>query len=445
MQRQLEQLADEHRGAAVGVGVAIAQGDEVFEATSGLAHAEQDRAMTPDTVTQVGSTTKVFNGALAMTLVDEGVVDLDVPVRKYIPDLVLSDSLATDTVTLRHLLSMSSGMDNGPYLDLGGSYEERIGRYVAAIREVPHVFTPGSGYSYSNASTVLSGHALECATGKSWDELLRERIIEPCGLAFTSTLPEQLLLQRISAGHRVGGEIIRPWYMTQSMGPAGSTLASTAGDLVRFMRVLMLDGMGAGGRVLSTAAIETMTTPQIEIPTRSYARSWCVGPACLDWNGVRVFGHTGGNQSGASRMYWAPALKTAVAVVTNTPSKTKIDPLLNAALELVGLTREFVSMPDTDSLVADTHRYVGAYEAAGQRFVIEAGEEGRLSLALTAGGRTFNSGLVSLGGDRFAYEASRGKDAVDDVAFFGNDDQGRATHYLSNIFAARRVPDAASG
>src|SRR4051812_30250780 len=106
---ELRQLLEEtiREEGIVGAGAAFAQGGRIVEAAAGMANVAADISATPDTLFQVGSTTKVINAALIMSAVDEGLVDLDTPVTEY-----AGDAWAPD-VTLRQLLAMTSGVDTG--------------------------------------------------------------------------------------------------------------------------------------------------------------------------------------------------------------------------------------------------------------------------------------------------------------------------------------------
>src|SRR6185437_9227995 len=222
---------------AVGAQVSVIVGDRRSDFVYGSANAELNIPMTVDTVTQVGSVTKVFNAALIVALAEEGKVGLDVPVVKYIPDLKLADERAQNTVTLRQLLSMSSGLDNGPYKPLKGL--NALAEYVSGLRDIPQVFPPGTGYGYSNAGICVAGYVAQKVTGEAWDTLIRERIFEPAGLQHAITLAEDLPYFRVSVGHLPAqngkaATVLRPWHISQGMGPAGSTLAMSAHDLASF-------------------------------------------------------------------------------------------------------------------------------------------------------------------------------------------------------------------
>ena len=148
-----------------GAQLAIHDGVKLREFATGLANLERQVPVRSDTLFQIGSTTKVYNAATIMTLVDEGALDLDTPVKNYIRDFKLADARSTDSVTLRHLLSMWAGIDNGPYTDYGRG-QDAIEQYVKAFGDVPVVFEPGEGFGYSNAGTNISGLAAQQTADK---------------------------------------------------------------------------------------------------------------------------------------------------------------------------------------------------------------------------------------------------------------------------------------
>src|SRR5690349_17342666 len=101
------------RSGAFGAQLSIIRGDRRVDFAAGTADAELGVEMTTDTVMQIGSVTKVFNAVAVMSLVEDGLLELDRPVRAYLPGFSVADEHATETLTPRHLLSMSSGLDNG--------------------------------------------------------------------------------------------------------------------------------------------------------------------------------------------------------------------------------------------------------------------------------------------------------------------------------------------
>ena len=126
----LETLIEQHKvpGASLG----ILQGDEVIEVATGIANKHTGVPVTTRTLFQIGSNTKVYTATLIMQLVDEGLIDLDAPAKKYVRDLELADRKARDTITVRQLLTHTSGIE-GDYFDPFGRGDDGIEKYVQGI------------------------------------------------------------------------------------------------------------------------------------------------------------------------------------------------------------------------------------------------------------------------------------------------------------------------
>lgn len=436
-----------------GAQVAVWDGTNLIEAATGLANAPADIPVDTNTLFQIGSTTKVYAAALNLQLVEEGLADLDEPVLTYLPDFRLADPEATRTVTLRQLHSMTSGIDNGPYSDFGRG-DDSVARYVASLADVPQIFPPGTQYGYSNASTVVAGRVTEVLRGKCWEEVLRDYLLIPAGLWYSASLPEDLPFYRLAVGHIRDGDnwkVTRPWSLSRALAPAGSTLCTSAGDLIRFARLFLNNGRAEDGApVLSPAAVETMQRTVIEMPTRALADGWCVGTHWADWNGLRVYGHTGHNASGSSTLLWIPERDVALAITGNVSLATY--PFGQAIFSQIlpqFLGIELPQKPSREqSILVDPGRYVGQYRAHGVTYTVSE-SDGQLILTVrrVAGPRgeeqETSSPLVAIAPDRFLPEQEGFSGNIDfDLGFVGADEKGHATHFVNGVFASRRVADA---
>ncbi len=447
--RELQELLDDSIRALgiVGAQLAVFDGEQVFQHATGLADRERQRSVDVETLFQIGSTTKLFNAALVMSLVDEGIVDLDAPAKTWLDELRLADDDATSTVTLRQLLSMSSGIDNGPYTDHGRG-AGALALYVAELAGIPQVFSPGTAFGYSNAGINVAGLVAQQATGTVWETLLSERILAPLSLTHSATYPEELLFHSVALGYAYEPDSAEPtrvpyWGLPRSMAPAGGTLCCSAGDLVRFARMFLAGGEARSGkRVLSAAAVETMQTPQVTLPNRVLAQKWCAGPYWKQWGNEAILGHSGTNTGGSSMLLWCPARNVAAATISNVPAQGY--PLADRVFDTLFPHMFGISKPETPTantvtpVEVDLQRYVGQFDAWGLRFTFNA-EDGQL-VARMEGDGDLSSELIPLGEDRFlpanfAMSGNRGWD----VAFWGDDGTGRATHYLNGVFALRRT------
>jgi CubicO group peptidase (beta-lactamase class C family) len=452
--RRLQQLLDETARAlgVVGAQLAVFDGSQVHEVVTGLANLERRLAVTTDTLFQIGSTTKLFNAATIMALVDEGKLDLDQPVKTWIDDFRLPGS-AAERITLRQLLSMSAGIDNGPYQSYGRG-DDALGRYVASLAEIPLIFEPGTAFGYSNAGSNIAGFAAQRSQGKTWEALLAEKVLGPLGLEHAANFPEDLLYHPVALGYqRADGaepRLVTSWGLTRSMAPAGGTFCASAGDLVRFARMFLDGGRSVEGKqVLSPAAVKTMHTPQVRLPARVTAQQWCPGPYWKQWGGETIYGHSGTNTSGSSMLLWIPARNLAIATIANVANQgyPLADRVFDTVFpEMFGIIKPKAPTAATVVRVrVDLARYVGRFEAyrSGFEFVER---DGRLMARVldsgmpSTGASATETELIPMGDDRFLpADPAMGGNRGWDVAFWGKDGQGRATHYLNGVFGMRRT------
>ncbi|MFB7089146.1 serine hydrolase domain-containing protein [Streptomyces sp. NPDC056296] len=436
----------------VGAQVALVIDGEFVECPVGIENVTTGRAVTADTLFQIGSTSKVFTAALVMQLADAGMLDIDKPVARFLPGFRLGDEDATATVTPRHLMSMTSGIDNGPYVDTGRG-DDAVRTLVQLVADLPVIAQPGEIFGYNNASAGISGLLVETLTGMTWDEALRDRLLVPAGLRHSASLPEEQVYHPVAVGHIAtegGFDHVKPWTVGRGHGPAGATLTCSAGDLVRFGQLFLRDGLAADGtRVLSERSVAEMQTRQVDLPTQGMADGWCVGPYTKTWGGVRIFGHFGYSPCGSSTLLWVPELHAAVAVTVNVANHGShfADRVFDHVFaELLGVQRPIRPAKRPGSTI-DTEPYIGAYETADRTYRVTA-KDGALFVSLMAkdpqgslgvGSEPVTTELYPLDGHRFILaDDVLGGDPLWDAAFIVGDGQ-KATHFVGGVFAARRV------
>ena len=214
-----------------GASLAVLVGDEVFATACGVLNTDTGVEATPASVFQMGSITKVWTTTLVMQLVDEGRLDLDTPVVEVLAEFGLADPAAARAITLRQLLTHTSGIDGDQFVDIGRG-EDAIARFVAHLHGIGCVHAPGARFSYCNAGFVVAGRLVEVLRGAPYDTVLRERILRPLGLRATGTLPEQAILHRVAVGHFTGADgsarVAPVWSLQPSNAPAGATPFTTA-------------------------------------------------------------------------------------------------------------------------------------------------------------------------------------------------------------------------
>ena len=248
-------------GVALGIianGVATTRG-------LGVTNVEDPLPITAHTVFPIASISKTFAATAIMRLVEQGKIDLHAPVRKYLPDFRVRDSMASREVTVWHLLTHLGGWEgqvSGP--DRG---TETLKDFVESptVTDLMQVAPPGAAWSYNNAGFSIAGRVIEAVTGQPINRALRDLVFQPLGLEHAGTTPGEFIVQRFAAGHttRNGAPTLqRPFVASSSVTAGGVGLCIT--DLLTYARFHMGDGTAQSGeRVLKRESLELMRTPQI--------------------------------------------------------------------------------------------------------------------------------------------------------------------------------------
>ena len=377
-QQRLALLADKH--GVPGASLAILAGGEVTDAAYGVLHRGTGVEATTDSVFQIGSITKVWTATLVMQLVDEGLLDLDEPIVRYLPDFRVADEDVSRTVTTRHLLAHTSGIDGDLFLDTGRG-DDCIESYVAACATLGQNHPLGVTMSYCNSGYTVLGRIIEVLRGASWDAVLRERLFTPLGLTSAGTLPEEALLHRAAVGHITppGKELtVAPvWGIFRSAGPAG-LIHATSREVLTFAQMHLADGVTANGsRVLSEQSARAMREPQVAVPdTWTLGSHWGLGWILMTWSGQQVYGHDGATIGQGAFLRIVPDKGVAVCLLTNGGHAREL--FVDLYNEILGELAE-VQLPPrleppAESPGIDLAPYVGRYarESVEMTFRVEA-------------------------------------------------------------------------
>jgi CubicO group peptidase (beta-lactamase class C family) len=337
-----------------GLSIAVVQDGKVVKAQGyGLANVELNVAATPETIYQSGSIGKQFTATLVMMLVEEGKMGLEDPISKYIPD---APAIWKD-ITLRRLLTHTSGISNGLYakMDMRKDYtEDELIQQIAAL---PLDFQPGEKWNYSNPGYVTLGILIHKATGKFYGDLLREKIFAPLGMTTARIIDEADIIPNRAAGYRlVDGKLKNQEWV--------SPILNTTADGAIYMTVLDMakwDAALYSEKLLKRASLDLMWT-QVRLndgTTKQYGFGWQIN----EYHGHRLIQHGGAWQGFTAQISRYVDDKLTVIVMTNLaagrPGKIGrgIAALYDADLKPV--ERKAVPM---DAKVFDA--YTGGYELA---------------------------------------------------------------------------------
>jgi CubicO group peptidase (beta-lactamase class C family) len=451
IQAALEGLAAHHH--VPGASLAILDGDQVVEAVTGVTNLNTGVEVTPQTLFQIGSNTKLYTTTLVMQLVDRGEVDLDSPVRSYIEDFELADEKAADQITVRHLLTHSSGMQ-GDYFEDFGRGDDGIAKFVESLKDITQVHPPGDRFSYCNTGFTLAGHVVERVTGKPYHEALKEQILGPLRLQSTTVLLEEMIGFRYAAGH-AGGEVGKPGVvpeimMGRSSAPAGSVTSATATDVLGFVRMHLENGEGPGrSRVLSEKSVRAMQTPQYPMPGSGSDHAHIgLGWIMNEWDGQRVIGHGGGTIGQLSFLQVLPDRDFAVCLLTNSTTGGLLWRDLGGYLfeELAGVTIPRPPQPPAKAPKLDLAVYTGKFERMSQQYELDV-VKGELIMTITMtgplaekmGGPPQKLLLRPIDAERFHIKMGAGAEGL--VTFSDFDKNGRPGY----LFMGRAAPRVAGG
>lgn len=323
-----------------GVAMAIVKDGKIVLARGyGLRDIERQLPMTESTVQPIASTTKSFTVAALATLVRDGQLKWDEPVREYLPDFRLHSDYATQTVTVRDLLTHRSGMPRHDRVWYGSSLSRE--QLYQRLRYLPLSAEPRARFQYNNLMYMTAGYLGGKRAGSDWEGLVRDRLLLPMGMASTSfTLAE---LKR--AADHGSGYVIDDQYRAQpkayaeltAMGPTGS-MNSNARDMAQYL--LMLTGGGSyGGKMILTAAdLRTISTGHMSLPdprlwpelsNPQYGMGWFV----TGYRGVSLVDHGGNLPGAATTLAFVPGHNIGVYATVNEGSSPLRDVIKYAVID----------------------------------------------------------------------------------------------------------------
>ena len=298
-------------GAAFGV---IKDGQLQMRAL-GVTSVENPRQVTTDTVFELASLSKTVTATAVMALVQQGKLDLDAPVRRYLPTFRVQDEAASASVTLRNILTHTAGWEPRYSVDKG---DGALGRWVATTGDLIQIAPPGRVWSYNNTCFGLAGRLVETATRMDFRDALKELVFRPLGLDRASAHIEEIVTWPVALGHRPGQtgavEVVRPYSMGSSI-PAGGVNMSLA-TLMRYIGFHLGEHDGVDVGALTRATREAMWAPQLKKePT---TEEMGIGFHLRTLDGVLTAAHGGTAGAGhRCHLQFVPERRLGFAILTN--------------------------------------------------------------------------------------------------------------------------------
>ncbi len=375
---ELQELVDglRDRWAVPGAVVGVLNNGEARSWAFGTADLEAGQPVTPSTLFQVGSITKIFTATALMQLVDAWSVDLDAPVTRYVDGFALSTPEATEALIVRHLLTHVGGFWGDDFTSFGRG-DDATARVVASLGRRKQLTAPGELWHYNNAAFVLAGRLIEVVSGKGFEEYVTERVIRPLGLERTMWRAEQAISFPRAVPYLTSNELenkpSRVYELPGGHNPAGAII-STVGDLLAFARFHLGDGTANGKRVLSPGSLAAMQTPQVAAV--GLAPEWGLGWGVGSIDGVRMVSHGGAWTGFRASLLLVPGRDFAVAVLTNGSNGTALYRHVNrwALRTYAGLNERDPEPIQMDARELD--RYAGRFSTPAGEVTVTVAEGG---------------------------------------------------------------------
>src|ERR1039457_691915 len=303
-------------GVAVGV---WADGREVY-ACHGVTSFDNPLPVDQDTLFVLGSVTKTYTATALMRLVAESRVELDAPVRRYVPELRLADEQTAAQGTVLNLLNHNSGLGWDLLLDTGEG-DDALASFVAKLAELELIAPLGARASYSQAGYSLLGRVIEKVAGIPYEKAIASLVFEPLGLSHSFFAPVDVMTRRFVVGHNRGEDgtlsIGRLWRGPRCRNPGGG-LASSVADQLRWARFHLGDGRGENGeRVLPAEVLHRMKEPTAELRGRTLGHAFGICWFLRDVDGVRTVGHGGSANGQFAELLTVPERGFAVVALSN--------------------------------------------------------------------------------------------------------------------------------
>jgi CubicO group peptidase (beta-lactamase class C family) len=361
---QVRELATELEVPGASVGLVIDGGEKY--AYHGVTSTKNPLPVDEETLFQFGSTAKTFTATAMMLLMERGDLDLDAPVRRYLPEFTLQDEDVAREVTVLHLLNHTAGWE-GDLSDNTGDGDDALERYVALMKDIKQVTPLGATVSYNNASLSVAGRIIEKITGRTYEAAMRDLLLVPLAMNDTLFFMTEIMTRRFAVGHtqEEDGTITpsRAWAVPRGNAPAGG-MSATAADQIRWAQFHLGDGTAPDGtRLLSPESLQRMQQPTVSMPGSAIGDHVGISWLLRDFGGVRLVAHGGTTVGQHSEFVMAPEHKFALISMTNCgPNGPKFnEQLLTWALEhYLGVTEEEpVPVHLSDDALG---RYVGTYE-----------------------------------------------------------------------------------
>jgi CubicO group peptidase (beta-lactamase class C family) len=306
-------------GMAIGV---VVDGHVVYAKGFGYRDIEKKLPMTPETLFAVGSCTKAFTTFAMGNLVDEGMLHWDQPVIDVLPEFRLWDQYATTNLTIRDLITHRTGMPRHEFVWYNAKMNKQ--EMLRRIRYLKPSFEIRQRYQYGNLMYFVAGMALERLAGKSWEEFIQERILNPLQMKSTNFSVEETQKSANYASPYIEKEEKLkkiPFRNLSLIGPAGC-LNSNVEDLTHWIKMHLAGGVYEGKTLISPATLQELHAAHVIVPGAPESRdtllyAYGLGWAVHSYRGHYYLSHDGVSDGFTSVLGLIPNENIGIVILSN--------------------------------------------------------------------------------------------------------------------------------
>ncbi|WP_218004213.1 serine hydrolase domain-containing protein [Nocardia araoensis] len=302
-----------------GVAVGVSTGGRTDFACHGVTSVDNPLAVDRDTMFVVGSVSKTFTATALLRLVADGRVELDAPVRRYVPEFTPT-AAAADEITVLRLLNHTAGLEWRIGADTGEG-DDALARHAVELAESRLIAEPGARPSYSQAGFNLAGRIIENVTGSTFERAVASLLFEPLGLTHSCYAVNDVMTRRFAVGHNIdlnGVLAVAGQWKDQRADNPGGGVATSVRDLLRWARFHLGDGRTEGGeRILPTELLHRMREQTVELRGSTLGDAFGICWLLREVDGVATIGHGGSGNGQFADLLIVPERDFAVAVMSN--------------------------------------------------------------------------------------------------------------------------------
>jgi CubicO group peptidase (beta-lactamase class C family) len=334
LEPQINEAISKGRVPGMAIGV-VKDGKLIYAKGFGVSKLGETTPVTSRSLFHMASVTKTFVATAIMQLVEQGKIDLDAPVTKYLPYFKLNDARYTQ-IKIRHMLSHTSGIpDVTDYHWDKPEYDEgALERFTRSFAGQKLIFNPGEKFAYSNAAYEMLGDVIAKVSGESFEDYVQHHILTPIGMKDSTLLVREANPQLLTTPHvEQGGKIVVSKIFPYNRAHApSSTLYSSIEDMSRWAMANINHGELDGKQILKRETADLMTQPVVEALGVREGMAWFLA----NLQGHRLVLHTGGDTGFESRLILAPDDSLAIIGMTNSQLETHyLQQFTNAALKIM--------------------------------------------------------------------------------------------------------------